>query len=442
MARLFGTDGVRGLANREITPEFALQLGQAAARVLAEDATGRPKAIIGRDTRQSSPMLSHAVGAGLASAGVDVEHVREIPTPGIAYLTSARGYDLGVMISASHNAMPDNGIKFINAKGFKLDDAIEDRIEANLAADWDRPVGAEVGWIDESAAVSDRHYMDHLVSIGADLSGLSVVLDCANGAASHVAPQVFQELGADVVVINASPDGRNINRNAGSTHPYRLQQMVKAADADMGFAFDGDADRCLAVDTSGKLVNGDAIMGLLAQSMQEKGELAGNTLVITVMSNLGLRLALDEKGIGYTVTGVGDRYVLEEMLAKGYVLGGEQSGHVINLNHATTGDGTLTGILVASEIARRGEPLHEATKWVEELPQRLINVPNVDKNRIGEIAREVAAAEAELGDTGRVLLRASGTEPLVRVMVEAKTQEQTDRIAENLAAVVADKLAL
>ncbi|MGV4376826.1 phosphoglucosamine mutase [Trueperella pyogenes] len=442
MARLFGTDGVRGLANREITPEFALQLGQAAARVLAEDATGRPKAIIGRDTRQSSPMLSHAVGAGLASAGVDVEHVREIPTPGIAYLTSARGYDLGVMISASHNAMPDNGIKFINAKGFKLDDAIEDRIEANLAADWDRPVGAEVGWIDESAAVSDRHYMDHLVSIGADLSGLSVVLDCANGAASHVAPQVFQELGADVVVINASPDGRNINRNAGSTHPYRLQQMVKAADADMGFAFDGDADRCLAVDTSGKLVNGDAIMGLLAQSMQEKGELAGNTLVITVMSNLGLRLALDEKGIGYTVTGVGDRYVLEEMLAKGYVLGGEQSGHVINLNHATTGDGTLTGILVASEIARRGEPLHEATKWVEEMPQRLINVPNVDKNRTGEIAREVAAAEAELGDTGRVLLRASGTEPLVRVMVEAKTQEQTDRIAENLAAVVADKLAL
>lgn len=442
MARLFGTDGVRGLANREITPEFALQLGQAAARVLAEDATGRPKAIIGRDTRQSSPMLSHAVGAGLASAGVDVEHVREIPTPGIAYLTSARGYDLGVMISASHNAMLDNGIKFINAKGFKLDDAIEDRIEANLAADWDRPVGAEVGWIDESAAVSDRHYMDHLVSIGADLSGLSVVLDCANGAASHVAPQVFQELGADVVVINASPDGRNINRNAGSTHPYRLQQMVKAADADMGFAFDGDADRCLAVDTSGKLVNGDAIMGLLAQSMQEKGELAGNTLVITVMSNLGLRLALDEKGIGYTVTGVGDRYVLEEMLAKGYVLGGEQSGHVINLNHATTGDGTLTGILVASEIARRGEPLHEATKWVEELPQRLINVPNVDKNRTGEIAREVAAAEAELGDTGRVLLRASGTEPLVRVMVEAKTQEQTDRIAENLAAVVADKLAL
>lgn len=442
MARLFGTDGVRGFANREITPEFALQLGQAAARVLAEDATGRPKAIIGRDTRQSSPMLSHAVGAGLASAGVDVEHVREIPTPGIAYLTSARGYDLGVMISASHNAMPDNGIKFINANGFKLDDAIEDRIEANLAADWDRPVGAEVGWIDESAAVSDRHYMDHLVSIGADLSGLSVVLDCANGAASHVAPQVFQELGADVVVINASPDGRNINRNAGSTHPYRLQQMVKAADADMGFAFDGDADRCLAVDTSGKLVNGDAIMGLLAQSMQEKGELAGNTLVITVMSNLGLRLALDEKGIGYTVTGVGDRYVLEEMLAKGYVLGGEQSGHVINLNHATTGDGTLTGILVASEIARRGEPLHEATKWVEEMPQRLINVPNVDKNRTGEIAREVAAAEAELGDTGRVLLRASGTEPLVRVMVEAKTQEQTDRIAENLAAVVADKLAL
>ncbi|WIM08361.1 phosphoglucosamine mutase [Trueperella bernardiae] len=442
MARLFGTDGVRGLANREITPEFALQLGQAAARVLAEEAEGRPKAIVGRDTRQSSAMLSHAVGAGLASAGVDVEHVREIPTPGIAYLTSARGYDLGVMISASHNAMPDNGIKFINANGFKLDDAIEDRIEATMSSDWERPVGADVGMIDESAAVSDRVYMDHLVSVGADLTGLSIVLDCANGAASRVAPKVFQELGADVVVINASPDGRNINRNAGSTHPYRLQQMVKAADADMGFAFDGDADRCMAVDTNGKLVNGDEIMGLLAQSMKDKGELAGNTLVITVMSNLGLRLALDEKGIDYAITGVGDRYVLENMLANGYVLGGEQSGHVINLNHATTGDGTLTAILVASEVARCKEALHRAVEWVHELPQRLINVPNVDKNRTDEIAAEVAAAEAELGETGRVLLRASGTEPLVRVMVEAQTQEQTDRVAENLAAVVAERLAL
>ncbi len=442
MARLFGTDGVRGLANREITPEFSLLLGQAAARVLAEEADGRPKAIIGRDTRQSSAMLSHAVGAGLASAGVDVEHVREIPTPGIAYLTSARGYDLGVMISASHNAMPDNGIKFINADGFKLDDAIEDRIEANLSNEWERPIGADVGHIDESSEVSDRVYMDHLVRCGEPLDGLSIVLDCANGAASRVAPKVFQELGADVVVINASPDGRNINLNSGSTHTHRLQAMVKAADADMGFAFDGDADRCLAVDHYGKLVNGDEIMGLLALSMKEREELPNDTLVITVMSNLGLRLALDEKGIKYAVTGVGDRYVLEEMLRGGHVLGGEQSGHVINLNHATTGDGTLSAILVASEIARRREPLSEAVSFVEELPQRLINVANVDKTRVNEIDDDVAAAEAELGDAGRVLIRASGTEPLIRVMVEAKTQDKTDDVAERLARIVKDKLSI
>lgn len=442
MARLFGTDGVRGLANREITPEFSLLLGQAAARVLTEEVDVRPKAIIGRDTRQSSAMLSHAVGSGLASAGVDVEHVREIPTPGIAYLTSARGYDLGVMISASHNAMPDNGIKFINADGFKLDDAIEDRIEANLSNDWDRPIGADVGHISESSEVSDRVYMDHLIRCGEPLNGLSIVLDCANGAASRVAPRVFQELGADVVVINATPDGRNINLNSGSTHTHRLQAMVKAADADMGFAFDGDADRCLAVDHYGTLVNGDAIMGLLASAMHDRGELPHDTLVITVMSNLGLRLALDEKGIGYKITGVGDRYVLEEMLAGGFVLGGEQSGHVINLHHATTGDGTLTAVLIATEIARRGETLAQAVSFVEELPQRLINVGNVDKTRVGELDGDVARAEAELGSFGRVLLRASGTEPLIRVMVEAKTQQITDRVAEDLAAIVKEKLAL
>ncbi|VEI12809.1 phosphoglucosamine mutase [Trueperella bialowiezensis] len=442
MARLFGTDGVRGLANREITPEFSLLLGQAAARVLAEDATGRPKAIIGRDTRQSSAMLSHAVGSGLASAGVDVEHVREIPTPGIAYLTSERGYDLGVMISASHNAMPDNGIKFINAEGFKLDDAIEDRIEANMSNSWERPVGADVGHISESSEVSDRVYMDHLVRCGQPLEGLSIVLDCANGAASRVAPKVFQELGADVVVINASPDGRNINLNSGSTHTHRLQAMVKAADADMGFAFDGDADRCLAVDHYGNLVNGDQIMGLLALAMKERGELRNNTLVITVMSNLGLRLALQEKDINYKITGVGDRYVLEEMLAGNYVLGGEQSGHVINLDHSTTGDGTLTAILIASEVARRQEKLAQAVSFVEELPQRLINVADVDKTRVDEISDAVDKAEAKLGEAGRVLIRASGTEPLIRVMVEAKTQELTDEVAEDLAALVKERLSL
>ncbi|WP_216381329.1 phosphoglucosamine mutase [Arcanobacterium phocae] len=443
MARLFGTDGVRGLANREITAPFALQLGEAAARVLAQNVTGhRPKAIVGRDTRQSSGMLSHAVAAGLSSAGVDVEHVREIPTPGIAYLTAARDYDLGVMISASHNAMPDNGIKFISGDGFKLDDAIEDEIEAVLGQEWDRPIGAGVGYMRENAIVSDQVYIDHLIRCGADLSGLRIILDCANGAASNVAPAALQELGADVSVINASPDGKNINRNAGSTHPEQLQAMVVASEADFGFAFDGDADRCLAVNAQGKIVDGDHIMGLLAVSLKAQGLLAGNTLVATVMSNLGLTLAMREADINLVATKVGDRYVLEEMLAHGYMLGGEQSGHVINLHHATTGDGTLTAILVASEMARRGGTLADAVSFITRLPQTLINVPNVDKARTSEVMDEVAVAEEELGDTGRVLLRASGTEPLVRVMVEAPTQEQADSVAQRLADVVAQRLAL
>ncbi|MDO5026053.1 MAG: phosphoglucosamine mutase [Trueperella sp.] len=443
MSRLFGTDGVRGLANREITAELALQLGEAAARVLAREVTDhRPRAVVGRDTRQSSGMLSQAIAAGMASAGIDVEHVREIPTPGIAYLTSKHNYDLGCMISASHNPMPDNGIKFISANGFKLDDAVEDEIQALLGTDWERPVGADVGYMSETAEVSDRAYMDHLVAVGERLNGLKIVLDCANGAAYEVAPTVFQELGADVSVINASPDGRNINDNCGSTHPEQLQAMVKASGADMGFAFDGDADRCLAVDHNGALVDGDQIMGLLAVSMRDRGELDNNTLVLTVMSNLGLRLAMRDAGIDVAVTTVGDRYVLEEMLARGYSLGGEQSGHVINLHHATTGDGTLTALLVASEVARRGEKLESLASFVKRLPQTLINVPNVDKNRTAEIAAEVAAAEQRLGETGRVLLRASGTEPLVRVMVEAATQAESDEVAAQLAAVVKEKLSL
>lgn len=443
MARLFGTDGVRGLANREITAPFALQLGEAAARVLAKNVTDhRPKAIVGRDTRQSSGMLSHAIAAGLSSAGVDVEHVREIPTPGIAYLTAERGYDLGVMISASHNAMPDNGIKFISGNGFKLDDKIEDEIESVLGQDWERPIGAGVGYMRETAIVSDQVYIDHLVRTGESLKGQRIILDCANGAASKVAPAALQELGADVSVINASPDGKNINYHCGSTHPEQLQAMVVASEADFGFAFDGDADRCIAVNAKGELVDGDQIMGLLAVSLKDQGKLTGNTLVATVMSNLGLTLAMRDADINMVATRVGDRYVLEEMLDKGYILGGEQSGHVINLNHATTGDGTLTAILVASEMARRGGTLEDAVSFVQRLPQTLINVPNVDKTATDKIADEVAAAEKELGDTGRVLLRASGTEPLVRVMVEAGTQEQADAVAQRLADVVADKLAL
>ncbi|WP_124054062.1 phosphoglucosamine mutase [Arcanobacterium ihumii] len=444
MSRLFGTDGVRGLANKEITARFALQLGEAAARVLVnkKGLKHRPRAIIGRDTRQSSGMLSHAIAAGLASAGVDVEHVREIPTPGVAYLTAEEDYDLGVMISASHNPMQDNGIKFINSNGFKLDDAIEDEIEAVLGQEWDRPIAAGVGTISESAEVSDRFYMDHLIKIGGDLHGLRIALDCANGAASDVAPRVFQKLGADVVVINAAPDGKNINDNCGSTHPEQLQALTVATKADFGFAFDGDADRCLAVNHKGELVDGDQIMGMLAVAMKEDGRLKRNTLVLTVMSNLGLHLAMKEKGVKTVSTKVGDRYVLEEMLAKGYNLGGEQSGHIINLDNATTGDGTLTAVLVASEIAKSGKPLEELVSFIRRLPQTLINVPNVDKTGVDKVAAEVAEVEAQLGETGRVLLRASGTEPLIRVMVEAATQEDADRAAQHLAEVVKEKLSL
>ncbi|XCB30568.1 phosphoglucosamine mutase [Arcanobacterium hippocoleae] len=443
MARLFGTDGVRGVANREITADFALKLGEAAARVLASTDLGhRPRAIIGRDTRQSSGMLSHAIAAGLASAGVDVEHVREIPTPGVAYLTAEEDYDLGVMISASHNPMADNGIKFINGDGFKLDDAIEDQVAALLGEEWERPIGAGVGAISETALVSDRVYMNHLIRAGRPLHGLRIALDCANGAASDVAPRVFQKLGADVVVINAAPDGKNINDECGSTHPEQLQALTIATKADFGFAFDGDADRCLAVDSEGRLVDGDQLMGLLAVAMKNDGRLKRNTLVLTVMSNLGLHLAMRDKGIKTVSTKVGDRYVLEEMLKRGYNLGGEQSGHVINLDQATTGDGTLTAVLIASEIAKAGKGLAQMVSFVQKLPQTLINVSNVDKNRVAEVEKEVNEIEAELGKTGRVLLRASGTEPLIRVMVEAGTQEEADKAAQYLADTVREKLSL
>ena len=443
MARLFGTDGVRGLANKEITAPLALQLGEAAARVLAKGNLGhRPKAIIGQDTRQSSGLLAQAVAAGLASAGIDVEHLGEIPTPGVAYLTAEQDYDLGVVISASHNPFHDNGIKFISGNGFKLPDALEDEIQAVLGQEWDRPTGDGVGFISENAMVSDRVYIDHLIRSGNSLKGLRIALDCANGAASDFAPRVFQKLGADVVVINAAPDGRNINDKAGSTHPQQLQALTVATGADFGFAFDGDADRCLAVDHAGKLVNGDQIMGMLAVAMKEEGQLKRNTLVLTVMSNLGLHLAMRDKGIKTVSTKVGDRYVLEEMLAHGYNIGGEQSGHVINLDHATTGDGTLTAVLVASAVAKQGKKLAQMVEFVKMLPQTLINVSGVDKTRVDAVSKEVAEEEAKLGETGRILLRASGTEPLIRVMVEAATQEQADEVAGRLASVVKEKLAL
>jgi phosphoglucosamine mutase len=451
---LFGTDGVRGLANGKITGELALGLGVAAALELgiAGAREGhRPRAVIGRDTRISGEFLSAALKAGMASAGVDVVDVDILPTPAVAYLTGAMGVDFGVMISASHNPMEDNGIKFLARGGLKLDDAVEDRIAARLAAPWDRPTGAAVGKIVPDTGSADDEYVAHLVaSIGASgdgtpLSGLRIAVDCANGAASDVGPRALREAGADVVVMNASPDGRNINRKCGSNHPEQLQAVTVASEADFGVAFDGDADRCIAVDHRGQIVDGDQIMGVLALALKERGALADDTLVLTVMSNLGLVLAMREAGIVTVQTGVGDRYVLEEMRAKGYSLGGEQSGHIIMSEFATTGDGVLTALHLAAQVQRSGARLADLVTAVPRLPQTLINVPGVDKALATVdhgVVTAVAAAERELGETGRVLLRPSGTEQLVRVMVEAADQEQADTVAEELARVVRDRLAL
>ncbi|WP_270626600.1 phosphoglucosamine mutase [Varibaculum timonense] len=446
MGRLFGTDGVRGLANQELTPELALELGRAAAKQIRKDAPkGRKlRAIVARDTRMSGDFLDHAISAGLASEGVDVNRIGVVTTPCVAYLTAKTDVDLGVMISASHNPMPDNGIKFFARGGYKLPDAIEDQIEQLLGDETDRPIGESVGEINAERESAEKLYIKHLVRAAGDLSGLRIAVDCANGAASRLGPEALQEAGVDTVVINASPDGRNINDNCGSTHPQQLQSQVVAAGCDFGVAFDGDADRCLAVDSTGNLIDGDKIMGMLAASFKEKGELTGNTLVITIMSNLGLILAMKEKGINTVQTAVGDRYVLEKMREQGFVLGGEQSGHVINANHATTGDGILTALCIARAVKDAGQPLEKICEFVKRLPQTLINVPNVDKTRTDDagLQAEIAKAEEELGDTGRVVLRASGTEPLVRVMVEAATQEQADAVCEHLAGEVKNRLSL
>ena len=457
MPRMFGTDGVRGLANRDLTAQLALDLGDAAVRVLGDDERSefesRRRALVGRDTRVSGDFLAAALSAGMSAGGFDVIDAGIIPTPGVAYLTSVLNVEMGAVISASHNPMPDNGIKFFARGGFKLPDTKEDEIEAVLGQDWDRPTGAGVGRVSHDTATATNLYIDHLVSaiapVGPDksqptpLKGLKIVADCANGATSVVAPEALRRAGADVTVINASPDGYNINKNAGSTHPEQLQAMVKASGAVMGVAFDGDADRCLAVDEDGNMVNGDQIMGILARAKKNAGKLNHDTLVVTVMSNLGLKLALRSMGIKTVQTNVGDRYVLEEMLRGDYSLGGEQSGHVINREFATTGDGTLTALTLCNEVVKSGKSLKELAADFPQLPQTLINVPNVDKMAAKTNAKVQAAVEREeklLGDTGRVLLRPSGTEPLVRVMAEAETQQQADEVCDRLAKVVADEL--
>ncbi|TFD22229.1 phosphoglucosamine mutase [Cryobacterium sp. TMS1-13-1] len=453
MTRLFGTDGVRGLANRDLTAGLALSLAQASAAVLTKGRRAqarleqgrRPVAVVARDPRISGEFLTAAVSAGLASSGVDVLDAGVIPTPAAAFLINDIGADFGVMISASHNAAPDNGIKIFAFGGTKLPDDVEDRIESYIGRDTLMPIAGDVGRIRRFADAEDRYVVHLLGTLPHRLDGIHVVLDCAHGAAAGVSPQVFTDAGARLTVIGADPDGLNINDGVGSTHLDNLARAVLEHGADIGIAHDGDADRCLAVDRDGNIVDGDQIMAILAVSMAERGVLKDRTLVATVMSNLGLRKAMAANDIAMVQTKVGDRYVLEELNAHGYSLGGEQSGHVIMTEFATTGDGILTGLHLVAEMARTGKTLAELASVMTVYPQILVNVRGVNLKGLAAdqvIADAVVAAETELGDTGRVLLRPSGTEPMVRVMVEAADQPTADRLAHSLADVVRSSLAL
>jgi len=440
---LFGTDGVRGLANKDLTAELALDLAVAAARILAEKGVfqstpaHKPRAIVGQDSRASGEFLEAAVVAGLLSAGVDVYRVGVLPTPAIAHLVAESGADLGVMISASHNPMPDNGIKFFAKGGGKLDDALEAAIEARLGEPWERPTGNGVGRVVDDQSAYEQYIYHLLGSLNTSLHGLKVVVDCANGASSEVAPAVYRRAGAEVVAIHNAPNGWNINDGCGSTHMDDLIAEVKKQGADLGIAHDGDADRCLAVDANGNVVDGDFILAILATHMKVPA------VVGTVMSNLGFVKAMEGTGIKVEKTAVGDRYVLENMLANNHVLGGEQSGHIILREHANTGDGVLTALQLMQVMAATKKPLAELASVMKRFPQVLINVKEVDKSKLDsaeKIAASIAAHEAALGNSGRVLVRASGTESLVRVMVEAEDLTQAEKIAADIATVVKSEL--
>jgi len=469
MGQLFGTDGVRGAAGLDLTAGLAMDLAAAAARVLTESglATGdasvsrdsgkRPFAVVGRDPRASGEFLEAAVVAGLAAGGINVVRLGVIPTPGVAYLTAAMGAEFGVVLSASHNPAPDNGIKFFARGGVKLPDAVEDAIEARLAGPRGQrppgngnpgngPSGVPAGGFGRVTDATDEgeQYLAHLLSTvqgrpdyaDLPLAGLRVVVDCAHGAASRYAPELLRRAGADVITLGAEPDGLNINSGCGSTSLGALSAAVREAGADAGIAHDGDADRCLAVDASGQVVDGDQILAVLAIALKAEDRLAGDTVVATVMSNLGFRHAMRSSGIDIVETPVGDRYLVAAMLDGKFVLGGEQSGHIIMLDHATTGDGMLTGLHLLAEVARQDRPLAELASVMTRYPQVLINVAGVDKKRVTsslELTDAVTAAEAELGDAGRVLVRPSGTEPAVRVMVEAEDAGQAERVARRLA---------
>ncbi len=443
---LFGTDGVRGLANGFLTAELAVDLSIAAAHILGELGAfegHRPKAIVGQDSRASGEFLEAAVVAGLASAGVDVYRVGILPTPAIAHLVAESGADLGVMLSASHNPMPDNGIKFFAKGGGKLDDALEAAIEKRMGETWQRPTGRNVGRVINDDSAAERYIFHLLNSLTMNLNGIKVVVDCANGASSRVAPKTYTRAGAEVIAISHEPDGWNINENCGSTHLENIKAKVLETGADLGIAHDGDADRCLAIDSNGNEVDGDFIMAILAQDWQSRGLLTNETIVGTVMSNLGFFKAMEALDINVETTAVGDRYVLEKMLADDFVLGGEQSGHIIMRHYANTGDGLLTALHLMQTIKSSGKSLSELSAVMKRFPQVLINVKNVSKEKLSiseKIKSEIDLRQAELGASGRILVRASGTESLVRVMVEAQSAELAAQIAEELAALVRSEL--
>ncbi len=448
MGRLFGTDGARGVANTEITCELAMKIGRAAAMVLAENTAYKPKVLIGTDTRKSADMLAYALASGLCSVGADVLMLGVVPTPAVAFLVKEYGYDAGVMISASHNPCEYNGIKIFQSTGYKLPDEMEEEIEAIILDEVKQPpvvIGGEVGKV-TLAQNAIRDYINHIADTAdRHFYGMRIALDCANGSASVTANTLFKQLGAECVVINANPDGTNINENCGSTHIEGLSQFVKEHGFELGFAFDGDADRLLAVDKNGELVDGDKIMAICAKYLKDNNKLNGNTLVATVMSNMGLFEFCEKNSINCEKTKVGDRYVLERMLEKGYHIGGEQSGHIIFLDHATTGDGQLTAVQLLNIIRGTGKSLDELASEMEIFPQVLKNVKvsAFGKHRLSEdqdIKLAIAAAEKELGKNGRVLVRASGTEPLVRVMLEGRDYEQIERLAGTIAQIVEERL--
>ena len=447
MSRMFGTDGVRGIANTELTAELAYSLGRAGAFVLTEG-THKPKILVAKDTRISGDMLEAALVAGILSVGAEAVILGVVPTPAVAHLTREYNADAGVMISASHNPVEYNGIKFFDGRGYKLSDELEDQIQAVIESNFEgvpSPVGGAVGrsYTEETAL---REYIDYAMStIKTDLKGLRVALDCANGAAYKAAVKAFRALGARVYVINDNPDGNNINENCGSTHMEELMDYVVRKNCDIGFAFDGDADRCLAVDEKGNMINGDFLLTICAKALKEAGKLKDDTLVVTVMSNLGLDIAAKREGINLVKTKVGDRYVLEEMLKENYILGGEQSGHIIFLDHNTTGDGLVTALQIAAILKESGKTFSELAGVMKELPQVLVNakVPNEKKNiylEDKEIIDAINAVEAKLNGVGRVLIRPSGTEPLVRVMLEGENQEEINEMANSLVDLILSKV--